>query len=203
MNHNDDFDRTVDDALAEYRDAEPLAGVEERVLQRLRLQHRTQRNRWYRWSAVLAGASMIVIALWSGLQHRKPQTFQQPESLATQQAPPPSTQAAAAVQAAGKITRRVPAQHLVTSARVSADRPTATWPPRAGMSAMPAGTESVSGQQFPTPSPLTSQERALIALAHTHPDVLLSQQGADQELTITPIDIKPLPDTYADCAGDN
>ena len=41
MNHNDDFDRTVDDALAEYRDAEPLAGVEERVLQRLRLQHRT------------------------------------------------------------------------------------------------------------------------------------------------------------------
>jgi hypothetical protein len=49
---------------------------------------------------------------------------------------------------------------------------------------------------FPMPSPLTPEERALIQLAASNPEVLenvqISQKQRNQPLTVEPIDIPPL-----------
>ena len=67
MTHNDEFDKVLDDALSEYREAEPLAGLEDRVLQRLQLQTEQRRKLWWRWSAIAAAAAALIIAAWIGM----------------------------------------------------------------------------------------------------------------------------------------
>lgn len=60
----DDLDRLIDRALARYSAAEPLAGLEQRVLDRVRLAESGRRRRW-RWALVLAvpalAASLLVV----------------------------------------------------------------------------------------------------------------------------------------------
>ena len=65
-------------------------------------------------------------------------------------------------------------------------------PPRA-----PEAQPSVAkAAVFPTPSPLTAEERALMQLAASNPAVLqnvhISQQRRNQPLTVEPIEIRPL-----------
>jgi hypothetical protein len=70
MTMNDEFDNILDDAMAEYRDAEPLAGVEGRVLRRLA--ERTKRRRaWWGWS-LAAGLAMALLAVASWFELRDP-----------------------------------------------------------------------------------------------------------------------------------
>ncbi len=54
MNPNDHLDRILDHALSEYRDAEPLSGMEDRILRRLAAQPEPSSRRWA-W--ILAAAS--------------------------------------------------------------------------------------------------------------------------------------------------
>src|SRR5271169_5365271 len=70
MNCNDEVDPILDDALAEYRDAEPLAGLEERVLRRLETTGEPARSPWWRWSTALACAALVAIAAWIGMRGR-------------------------------------------------------------------------------------------------------------------------------------
>ena len=71
MKPDEDFDNLLDDALTEYRDAEPLAGLEHRVLRRLRCQTERRRATRLAWSAAaVATAALLAIAAWLGLQER-------------------------------------------------------------------------------------------------------------------------------------
>jgi hypothetical protein len=60
-------------------------------------------------------------------------------------------------------------------------------------------------QQFPSPAPLCSEERALLAMAQTHPEVLteLASKQDDHEIAIAPIDIEPLVKATTSNQGEN
>ena len=55
------LDELLDAALASYGAAEPLRGIEERVLNRLRGEE--ARRPWWMWSAVAAAAAAAVVAV--------------------------------------------------------------------------------------------------------------------------------------------
>jgi hypothetical protein len=61
---HDDLDTLIDGALAAYSTAEPLAGLDQRVLERVRVAEAARRRRW-RWGFVLAapalGATVLMI----------------------------------------------------------------------------------------------------------------------------------------------
>jgi hypothetical protein len=58
------LDAWLDDALAHYNDAEPRAGLEQRILATVRAEERTPRRRWWvRWSPALAAVAAIVIVV--------------------------------------------------------------------------------------------------------------------------------------------
>ena len=191
MNNNDEFDNILDDALAEYRDAEPLAGLEARVLQRVRMQTERRRKLWWQWSALAATAAVLVIAVGIGLRDRVrheavPSPVVQKQPPAAEPKPQP--------------------QSTDTLARNHKTVPQEVRPPRSQMSSATQiiSTEPASKRdQFPSLAPLKPEERVLLALAKTHPEALLDQADADKELAIAPIDIKPLADENSDHQGDN
>ncbi len=74
MNDNEQLDNILDQALSEYREAEPLAGIEDRVMQRLRLQPKTRRVTWWKWAAVAACVATLAVVIWIGMSRRTPQT---------------------------------------------------------------------------------------------------------------------------------
>ena len=196
MNYNDELDPVLEDALAEYRDAEPLDGVEERVLHRMRLAQRQRRNLWYRSSAALACAALVAFAAWIGLQ-RRPGEIVQPEQNLTQR-PAPSLTVPDATKAVSRSAREGAQSGQALSANVGRAGTVAVSRPQ--MLANRGVVPRLRPGQFPTPSPLTSEERALIAVARTYPQVFESS-GADADVTIAPIDVQPLSELHSDSKG--
>jgi hypothetical protein len=192
MTPNDEFDQVLDDALAEYCEAEPLAGLEDRVLQRLRLQTEPRLKLWWRWSAITAAAVALVIAAWIGLGDRTRQDFRKP-SVVQKQVP------------------AVEAQSPQVDARTAYEHPASKRTPvaKATSHKTPVPVAQASRElapmrgQFPSPAPLKPEDRMLLALAKTHPELLMEERGEDKEIVIAPINIKPLVDETAASQGEN
>ena len=179
--------------MAEYREAEPLTGLEARVLQRLQLHAGRSRKLWWRWSAIAATA-VLALAAWIGLRERvvrysTPSTLVQKQSLATASKP-----ATPPIQAAQKPPQPDP-QLAAGKERARAPRPSDRT--------QSAGISAPMLPQFPASAPLTSSERVLLALAHTHPQLLGANPDDDQELDIAPITIKPLAGDESEHEGEN
>jgi hypothetical protein len=194
MTMNDEFDNILDDAMAEYRDAEPLAGVEGRVLRRLA--ERTKRRRaWWGWS-LAAGLAMALLAVASWFELRDPpyQPLPRYQASTEQASPSPHTDG----NRAGFWNARPPGYPegfppgTLEQPRRASSRP-----------ASPGGAHRGRRSQFPAPVPLTSEERALLALAHTDPEALRTLPGHDQDLAIVPIAIQPLAGSTGSNEGDN
>jgi hypothetical protein len=116
----DQLDRLLDQALSEYRDAEPLAGIEDRILRRIAVQP-TKSSPWMRWMfgcpipASFAGvgvflviATVLVAALWLGFR-------QQPhrQTVATNTAHPSEQQIASnATKVETPVTGATPPQSV-------------------------------------------------------------------------------------------
>ncbi len=196
MTFNDELDPILDEALAEYRNAEPLGGLEDRVLWRVRQQAESQRMLWWRWSAIIAAAIVLAIVAWIGwsgrVRHKAiPSLVVQKEIPRAEPSPDvPSTRAA-------KV--HLPeAPHAATKVRQQASRLPAT--------VQLARVESAPMQeQFPSEIPPKAEERIWLALAQTHPETLreLARDDSDQELFIAPIKIKPLVDETNGNQGEN
>ena len=194
MAHKDKFDGLLDDALSEYRDAEPLAGMEERVLGRLRSERDVRLKRWRRW-ALAACAAMIAVTAGIALHSRLTAPVQ-PEAAhptgATKAAsePPIANQPAfSSNRQLAQLTRPRKARTDVQPAAVVA----ATW----------EANTPVTREQFPTPAPLSPEEHALLTLARTHPDMLVNRFERDGKIIIPLIDIQLLPEPNGDSEGDN
>jgi len=161
------LDRLIDGALAGYAEAEPLAGLEERVLRRVHVA-KSRRRRLFAW------------ALGIGLA------------------------AAAAIVAIVMETRPAPVVRTVDVARVTPPQPQPVMqqplvrPQRARVirgRARPVPLPKL--EQFPAPTPLTQEERALMAFVHRDPKEAEQVFGelrkqADQPIEIQPIEIAPL-----------
>jgi hypothetical protein len=133
-------------ALAQYGEAEPLSGLEERVLDRMH--SAPQRRAWWMWGAVLAAVAAVVVAV---VMTRPAE--QKPAPVTVQQAPkqPPAvvTPPVAPVQAA-QVPRRAAPRHVV---------------PQQVAKAEPLPKRDV----FPTPAPPDEQARLLVRYLRATP----------------------------------
>lgn len=182
MNSDDQLDRILDHALSEYRDAEPLTGMEDRILRRLAAQPEPSSRRWAWILATAAALAVLVFALWLGLRERPQQ--QTVASKVTQTAEHATT------SSAHSETPVVPSaqSHPVAATRAASRRLKSPVMPQVAK----AAAAKPALKQFPAPAPMTSEEHALLALARTHPDALLAQPDDADKLNIAPIEIKPL-----------
>jgi len=193
MNHDEHLDHLLDEALNEYRDAEPLAGMEDRVLRRLGVQPAVRRNMWWKWALVATCALVLVFAAWLGFRGHAPQRPVAGQATETSIAniPPEAKPAAETPHAA--TTRHSPLPHKNTQIQIARSAAPHTQVARLD--------DSARGSRH-LPVPLTGEERQLLALAQAHPDALRAISQEDRPITITPLTIQPLP-SEANPNGDN
>ncbi len=180
MNHETEFDNILDAALREYREAEPLAGIEDRALRRVRGDAARQPTVGLQWRIIAATLVALVALAWIG-GHRVYEHRPSPPHLA-RKAPP-----ILASPQLGAILRRetpgTPERLARHAARVEAQSP----------AVLALTRPEPKRDQFPTPVPLDRDERALLALAQSEPEALRPFiQDDDSTADIVPITIQPL-----------
>jgi hypothetical protein len=196
MTNHDQFDELLDHALSEYRDAEPLSGMEDRVLQRLHSQSAERRNIHWLWGAIAACAALVLIAIWigAGAPLRRPLAgWGSSRPTATKQEAAMQKQAATPPDAASRPRE-------IAAARAGEQPNLTPTPPKAGGVGHPAlvvragapAQSTAKSPQFPTPAPLTAEEHALLAMLHANPDALPKPREISEDDTIAPLEIKPL-----------
>jgi hypothetical protein len=191
MNHNEYLDKVLDEALSDYREAEPLAGLEDRVLQRLRLQPEVRRRSWWKWGAFAACAAMLAIAVWLGWRGHNARTeaTQQPVEVRNTLAPPETKIAARPATTDSNET----ASHLSSKSQAKSGRDASRPLLATATRSAQALNHNDRGREYARePVPLTREESQLIALAQAHPDALRSISQEDQPITIAPLTIQPL-----------
>jgi hypothetical protein len=145
----DEFDRRLDAALANYASVEPRTGLEERVLAILRAeQARVPDHAWWRWSAIAAVAAVIVVAMALSLRSDKPSH------------PVVANHPPAPIQAP-----KEPGTEILSIAPRSGTRPARpSTAPKPAMRPSPpevAMAHAPKLEQFPSPQPLSEQEKLL------------------------------------------
>ena len=177
MSDNRQLDNILDEALSEYCDAEPLAGLEDRVMQRVQEQQAVRQTRGLRWAIAFGCAAALAFAVWLGLERRAPQTTP-PSAVATtgsvQPAPVQAPSVAVADTGANTSNRPKSARHIASAI------------------ALPAQSAHVMPAVFPSPTPLTAEERTFMAALQRDPLAMPAASDADTAITIAKIEIKPL-----------
>jgi hypothetical protein len=153
----DELDRVLDAALAKYAATEPRAGLEERVLAAVRAERARGPDRaWWRWSMMAALAAMVIAAItlvWKSDRPQHPVVANHPAN-ATPAAKAPATQA-------GSKGKANPV-HLRERGAIR----TAAPHPRSGV--VMAGNPKLD--QFPSPRPLSEQEKLLQSYVAEYPE---------------------------------
>ena len=161
-NSRDELDRLIDGALASYSTAEPLTGLEARVLNRVRAVR--ARLRLLVWGLAFVVAASVVVV---GIVVRTEQHVAVPKPMTAKVTPAPAAPA--------------PMKPVARVRRVAHRRGPRPLPKL---------------EQFPSPTPLTAQERALVALARQDPEELGKfaemERQSEAPLEIQPIQIAPL-----------
>jgi len=177
MNPNEHLDNILDEALSEYCDAESLSGLEDRVMQRIQEQKAIRQTRGLRWAIALVCAAALAFAMWLGLERRAPQTTA-PSAIATTGSVQPAPVQALSVAVADTGAN---ASNRPKSARQTASA-----------IAQPAQSAHLMPAVFPSPTPLTAEERAFMAALQRDPRAMPAASDADTAITIAKIEIKPL-----------
>ncbi|MGO4883364.1 MAG: hypothetical protein ACLP59_21480 [Bryobacteraceae bacterium] len=156
------MDGALDRALAQYASVEPMAGIEQRVLNRVRAEGTAPRFGIGRWLLAAGCAAAATVAIAVGAWWVKP------------------------IPEITVAVRAKPAPHPVAVA-APASRP---WPKaqRASLPKQPL---------FPTPAPISREERTWLALAEPGPnparDALLDlERRGTEPIKVEPIKIEPL-----------
>jgi hypothetical protein len=159
------MDETLDSLLVNYSSMEPRPGLETRILANLREAEKEAVHGWWNfkwvWAGMVAAAIIVVAVLISGRHQIAPPTNNVVKN--TQPAPQPEIQrhAAIAPEQVGKIHRRKPPV------------PTRPQNETLALSERPA--------VFPTPTPLSEQEKLLLSyLAGTPREEVIAQSHPDE-----------------------
>jgi hypothetical protein len=168
---NDTLDRELDAALSQYAAVEPRTGLEERVLANLRIERQhAARRAWWRWPAVAALAAAIVLAV--SLLWRSESTL----NITVQHPPAPAqTNDHAGTQRANNGGGGSNSRPVVEAVRTSK-------PHAVGHSMAPVAS-SPKLEQFPSPQPLSEQEKILARYVAKFPEhAALIAQARTEEL---------------------
>jgi hypothetical protein len=154
--NNAALDRELGAALAKFTTAEPRAGLEERILANLRIeQKRAAERAWWRWPAVVALAAAIVISVFMASRSRTPtQNIAAHNPPATMQ---PSTHNG--MQGANDSEHGSTLPHELSAQRLK---------PRAFSSPATVPVRSPKLDEFPSPQPLSEQEKMLAEYVAEH-----------------------------------
>jgi hypothetical protein len=160
----DDLDRALDGALAKYAAVEPRAGLEERIRANLRSADApTGAPAWWNWRIAAALAAVLVIAAslawrWNKASHR-PIVLHRPEVQQAPIAPYRSSDEPAFA------SQRKPARHRMTKPRSQPQ--VAAVEPKLDV--------------FPSPLPLSEQEKILSFYVEEYPEhaVLVAEARMD------------------------
>ena len=165
-NGRDTLDSMLDDALACYSSAEPLAGLEERVLHGVRASDVTRR-RPIGWAVAFALAAALVLM---AIVMKTPRyAVTKPGEIARRETPPVAGPAAN-VERPGIASQQ---RH----SRVAARRAPSSLPKQ---------------EQFPAPAPLTTEERALRSFVERDPAEAQQVFAQLRKRTNEPIEIQPI-----------
>jgi hypothetical protein len=200
MPEKDKLDLLLDSALSTYADPAARPGLEERVLAALDEARRsraragvfTPRRRWLPWA--IAVPVVVCLLVWL---------------LIGKNAHAPSTQPAVAVQPNPPVSappqKKLDRSNQPAGAKARGDL--AAVPARLKSRPVTKHVSSIAGGKdlaalpkldvFPTPQPLTPEERALVVLAGSGPPsqreaLIKSEQQPDAPLSIAALNIPPL-----------
>lgn len=176
QSHREDaLDRMLDATLAKYAAVEPRAGLEERILANLSSAEATAPHRaWWRWGLAVAAITVavtFVALIWK-----------------TSVPSPP------VIVNRGPVPVEGPAQSQAVAANASTHQRSGRAPIQR-TAARPSNRESVAPvnpklDQFPSPQPLTEQERILESYVDQfHQQAVLVARLADQEIQKDRMDI--------------
>jgi hypothetical protein len=162
------LDRELDAALAKFAAVEPRAGLEERVLANLRIEQRHAAGRsWWRWPAVGTLAALIVVTVFMIWRSSRPahNIVEQHQSATTRTDGQNGTQV---VNNGGASIRL----------HQASGRPS----PHTASHAVAVVASAPKLDQFPSPQPLSEQERILTRYVTNYPAhaALIAQARADE-----------------------
>jgi hypothetical protein len=165
---NDALDRELDVALAQFAAAEPRAGLEDRVLANLRIERgRAPEPSWWGWPALAALAAILLVTVSLVWRSAKPK----PDI--TVQAPPKATHFETQV-AGNRGGGSVPHHQAGSKKRLKPPAVTHTVPEVASATKL---------DQFPSPQPLSEQEKILARYVTKYPEhAALIAQARTEEL---------------------
>jgi hypothetical protein len=159
---NEELDRILAAGLADYTAAEPRNGLEQRVLAHVRAADRPSMGGWWRWAvAVPVVAALLITAV----------VFR----------PKPHARATVATVQPPAVPERTPVRHVPPAVR-----------PRRLVRRVTAQQPALSRRdQFPVPSPLSPEEKALVDLVRRFPEQAreAASAGPPRSLEIKPIEI--------------
>ena len=162
----DDLDRTIDAALARHAAAEPRSGLEERVLANLHSAARPANRTWRKWGLAAAVAVMLLIAITFAWRSRTPSH----PAIANRPAPTEHRNAGPEIHVARRDDRAIP------------PRPRPAHKTHApGSSPVLAGAPKLD--QFPSPHPLSQQEKVLTSyIAQFHDEAVMVARAEAEAL---------------------
>ena len=188
MEHKDRFvDELLDSALAHHRRTEPRPGLEARILKHVRaaIGEDAGGQVWKLWLAAAATAAAVVVFVAIHVANRPQKQAAQP-SQASKSVPAPlpgkslTANSGTAPEAAAATTvvepRRTARRERNSPRRIEAHH----WP-----------------SQFPSPAPLSPEEKALVRYVQETPPQVLAQpilkpESAVQRVEVEPLEIAPL-----------
>jgi|SRR5581483_7452917 len=175
----DPLDAILDAALNSYAEAEPLTGLEERILNRAYVAQSKIRVRGLSLLAIGGAALALFCLFFAGVEQKRIEQKTNPQK-------------AIYAHAGARLESHIPSP-LPVQPRISLPRPRQAQirHPRSSPRQLP------KREQFPTPQPPSAEELAMLRFIERNPQEAAQafvslQREADKPLEIEPLDIKPL-----------
>lgn len=173
MQNDHELDRMIESALTSYSDAEPAIGMETRICARALTGRPPRRTRFWLWMVPVPVFACAIVLVWAALL--KPHTRSMPR-----------LQGRIASSGAEELS------HSKTpEPRFAQDSHSTTLKHRPSR-IQPAPSEQLPKQDtFPSPAPLTAEERQLVALTRSWGSATTAVSG-DTSIDIAPLEIAAL-----------
>jgi len=155
---NDALDRELDAALAQYGAVEPRAGLEQRVLTNLQAEREKMAARtWWRWPPAVALAAAVTIVVGASLVWRSAKA----PPLVSVDRPPTRVQSGGqdGPALAGDVRNLPPLNSSARRKQTNRDR-----------RRQPAVAALPKLEQFPSPQPMSEQEKILASYVAQYPE---------------------------------
>jgi len=144
------LDQFLDQMLAEYGKAEPRVGLENRVLAKLEREGIAGRRRWWWLLGTVSATALVAAVVWMGSRPRDHQANFQAGGNSVRITPAPATSAREGLASGISVAQAIPSAKSRQAMRAIR--------PHAGEQGARATPKL---DQFPTPAPLSEQERIL------------------------------------------